>query len=147
MRHLPDPDRQPHFYSGVPAKRFAAWIVDTFLIFALAALIVVLTGFVGLLIWPLLYLAVGFVYRYVTLANGSATWGMRFAGIELRAQDGTRFDTSLAFLHTAGYTISFAVPVLQVISVAMMLTSPRAQGLTDALLGSVAINRRSVMAN
>lgn len=147
MRHLPDPDRQAHFYSGVPAKRLFAWIVDSLLIFAICAVLVVLTGFVGLFVWPFLYLAAGFVYRFVTLANGSATWGMRFAGIELRAQDGTRFDGGLAFAHTAGYTLSMAVPILQVISIAMMLTTSRAQGLTDAFLGTVAMNRRAALTN
>ena len=143
MRHLPDPDRQPHFYNGVPGKRLVAWIVDSVLIFALCAVIVVLSGFVGLLIWPLLYLTIGFVYRYVTLANGSATWGMRFAGVEMRAQDGSRFDNSLAVMHTAGYSLSMAVPILQVVSIAMMLTTARGQGLTDSLLGTVAMNRRA----
>ncbi|MEC8575989.1 MAG: RDD family protein, partial [Pseudomonadota bacterium] len=40
--------------------------------------------------------------------------------------------------------ISVAIPVLQVISVLMMLTSSRGQGLTDALLGTVMLNRRGV---
>ncbi|MEC8015082.1 MAG: RDD family protein, partial [Pseudomonadota bacterium] len=57
---------------------------------------------------------------------------------------GRRLDGSLALLHTAGYSISVAIPVLQVISVLMMLTSSRGQGLTDALLGTVMLNRRGV---
>ncbi|MEY8840270.1 RDD family protein, partial [Cribrihabitans sp. XS_ASV171] len=90
-----------------------------------------------------LYLVVGFVYRTATIANGSATWGMRFVGLELRNAWGQRLDTGQALAHTAGYTISMAVPILQVISVIMMLTSARAQGLTDAVLGTVALNRRA----
>lgn len=144
MRHLPDPERQPQFYESVPSKRFFAWIIDSLLIFVMTTLIVVLTGFVGIFIWPLLYLSVGFVYRYVTLARGSATWGMRFAGIELRAQDGTRLDNTLALMHTGGFTLSMAIPILQVASIAMMLTTARGQGLTDSLIGTVALNRRSV---
>ncbi|WP_171174213.1 RDD family protein [Ruegeria sp. HKCCD8929] len=142
MTHLPHPDRQPEFYQSVAAKRFLAWVFDTVIIILLSLIVVLLTAFVGAFIWPLLYLTVGFVYRVATIANGSATWGMRFVGVELRNAYGARFDTGLALAHTAGYTISMAIPVLQVISVVMMLTSARAQGLTDMVLGTVAINRR-----
>jgi len=143
MDHLPDPDRQPQFYSSVPAKRLIAWVVDTVLILLISFGVVLATAFVGLLIWPLLYLTIGFAYRVVTLANSSATPGMRFAGIEFRTAAGTRFDMGHALLHTAGFSLSIAVPILQVISVVMMLTSPRAQGLTDMFLGTAALNRRS----
>ncbi|KIC39313.1 MULTISPECIES: RDD family protein [unclassified Leisingera] len=142
MTALPDPDYQAEFYASVPAKRLIAWIIDSILIFALSAGAVVLTAFTGLFIWPLLYLAVGFAYRTVTIANGSATWGMRFAGIELRDGEGRRMDSGMAALHTAGYTLSLALPVLQVISVILMLTSSRGQGLTDHFLGTVMLNRR-----
>lgn len=144
MFHLPDPDRQPEFYASVPAKRFLAWLVDMLIILLLSLLTVVLTAFVGAFVWPLLVLVIGFAYRVVTLANGSATWGMRFAGVELRRSDGTRFDLTMALAHTTGYTVSIAIPILQVISIVMMLTSARGQGLSDAFLGTVALNRRSV---
>lgn len=142
MTPLPDPDRQPEFYENVPAKRLVAWVVDTVLIVVLCVVAVPLTGFIGLFIWPLMYAVIGFAYRVVSLANWSATPGMAFAGMELRSADGNRFDTGNAILHTAGYTVSFAFPVLQVISVAMMLTGARGQGLTDTFMGSVALNRR-----
>lgn len=144
MFHLPDPDRQPEFYASVPTKRLLAWIVDMLVILLLSFLTVILTAFVGAFIWPLLILVIGFAYRVVTLANGSATWGMRFAGIELRRADGTRFDLPMALAHTTGYTLSISLPVIQVISIVMMLTSARGQGLSDAFLGTVALNRRSV---
>lgn len=143
MSHLPDPYSQPQFYDGVPLRRLIAWCIDSLLILALSALVVVFTFFVGAFIWPLLYLVIGFAYRFVTIANGSATWGMRFAGVELRDALGARLDPGMALAHTAGYTISMALPVLQVISVVMMLTGARKQGLTDAVLGTVALNRRA----
>lgn len=142
MTHLPHPDNQPEFYQSVAVKRFFAWIFDTVVIVLLSAILVLLTAFVGAFIWPILYLTVGFIYRVVTIANGSATWGMRFVGIELRDAYGARLDSGLALAHTAGYTVSMAIPVIQVISVIMMLTSARAQGLTDAFLGTVALNKR-----
>ena len=105
----------------------------------------VLTALTGLFIWPLLYLAVGFAYRTVTIANGSATWGMRFAGIELRDGVGQRASTAaMAALHTAGYTLCrWRCRFLQVISVILMLTSSRGQGLTDHFLGTVMLNRKA----
>jgi uncharacterized RDD family membrane protein YckC len=144
MFHLPDPDRQPEFYASVPSKRLLAWVIDMVVILLLSLLAVVLTAFVGAFVWPLLVLVIGFAYRVVTIANGSATWGMRFAGLELRRADGSRFDLPMALAHTTGYTVSIALPVLQVISIVMMLTGARGQGLTDAFLGTVAINRRSL---
>lgn len=146
MPNLPDPDRQQQFYSGVNAKRLLAWIIDTVIILLLCLITVILTAFVGAFVWPLLIMVIGFAYRVVTLANGSATWGMRFVGIEIRSADGARLDMPMALAHTTGYTISFAIPILQVISVVMMLTGSRGQGLSDAFLGTVALNRRSQLA-
>lgn len=144
MQHLPDPEFQPDFYASVPMKRLFAWVFDSVIIIALSLLAVLFTAFVGAFFWPLLYLVIGFAYRVVTIAGGSATWGMRFAGIEFRNTHGERFDFGLALAHTAGYSLSIAVPVLQIISIVMMLTGARGQGLTDAFLGTVAINRRAV---
>lgn len=143
MTALPDPDYQAEFYSAVAPKRLVAWVIDSILIFSLCLLVVLLTAFVGLFIWPLLYLVIGFLYRTVTIANGSATLGMRFVGIELRDLSGRRLDTGQAVLHTAGYSISLAIPILQVVSVIMMLTTARGQGLSDALLGTAMLNRRA----
>ncbi|MEO1381406.1 MAG: RDD family protein, partial [Pseudomonadota bacterium] len=52
-------------------------------------------------------------------------------------------DTSQAALHTLGLTVSFAFILLQVVSVILMLTSARGQGLSDLLLGTVAVNQRA----
>lgn len=135
--------RQPQFYSSVPTKRLIAWLIDLVLIVLLCVLALPLTGFLGLFFWPVMLLVLGLAYRVLTLATLSATWGMRFAGVELRDGEGAKFDLSLALAHTFGYTLSFAFPILQVISVVMMLTGARGQGLTDAFLGTVALNRRA----
>lgn len=141
--HLPDPDTQPGFYDGVPVKRLLAWIVDTILIAVIVALAVPFTAFTGLFFLPFLFLLLGFAYRFVTLAGGSATFGMRFFGIELRRDTGARLDTGTAFLHTLGYTLSVSIAILQLVSIVMMLTTARGQGLTDSLLGTVALRRRT----
>ena len=140
---LPEPDRQPQFYRDVSTKRLIAWVVDTVVILALSVIAVIMTAFVGLLIWPLLYLGIGFLYRVATLAGGSATLGMRLAGIELRRHDGGPFDGTHALLHTGLYTACLMLPVFQIVSIVLMLTTARGQGLPDLALGTVALNRRA----
>ena len=140
-QHLPDPVIQPEFYADVPMKRLLAWLVDTILIALICLLILPFTAFTGLFFFPLLMLMVGFAYRVITIANRSATWGMRLMAIEFRTSQGERFGLGLATVHTLGTSFSFALPVLQVISVVLMMTTARGQGLTDHLLGSVALNR------
>lgn len=144
MSHLPDPYHQAEFYDGVPAKRLLAWIVDMILALAISVLALPFTAFTGIFFFPFLVMVVGFVYRTLTLAGGSATWGMRLFAVEMRTQHGERFDLGTAFAHTLGYSVSFAVFPAQLVSIFLMLTTPRGQGLTDHVLGTVAINRRAV---
>jgi uncharacterized RDD family membrane protein YckC len=138
---LPDPDLQPGFYDGVTAKRLVAWIIDMVLIGIVTAVIVLFTAFIALFFLPVVFLIVGFVYRVVTLAGASATPGMRVMGIEFRDRSGHRFDLAHAGLHTLGYTVSLSMVLPQVVSVILMLTSSRGQGLSDIVIGSAAINR------
>lgn len=139
----PDPDMQPQFYEGVPTKRLLAWVVDTIIIAALTLFTIPFTFFVSLFFLPLMFVMLGFAYRVVTLSRGSATWGMRMMAIELRDSNDRPFDMSQAFLHTVGYSVSIMVAPLQLISIVLMLSSERRQGLTDLVMGSVALNRRA----
>ncbi|MEX0339979.1 MAG: RDD family protein [Arenibacterium sp.] len=143
MTHLPDPDRQPEFYQSVATKRFVAWLFDIAFISLLCTVAVLFTAFLGLFFLALIYAVISFVYRVVTISNGSATLGMRFMGIELRDSFGARMDFGKAVAHTAGYFVSMTFFVIQIISIIMMLTSARGQGLTDAFLGTVMINQRA----
>ena len=140
--HMPDPHYQAGFYDNVTSKRLFAWIIDTVFVTILCLVLLPFTGFLGLFVWPLFWLAIGFAYRWVTISGGSATWGMRLMAIQLRTADGSRLTASEAFLHTLGYTLSMAFVLVQVVSITLMLTSARAQGLTDHVMGTVMINRR-----
>lgn len=140
---LPDPQLQPEFYSDVPMKRLLAFVIDTLIILAVCVAILPFTAFTGLFFFPFLMLVVGFAYRIITIANRSATWGMRLMSIEFRTHDGRAFDLGTAVLHTLGFTVSMGVFVAQAASIVMMLTSERGQGLTDMVLGSVALNRQA----
>ena len=138
---LPDPQLRADFYEGVNAKRAIAWVIDTAMILGTAIVLIPFTAFTALFFFPVFLFVVGFIYRCSTLSGSSATWGMRLMGVELRDNDGQRFESSTAFWHTVGYTVSIAVFPLQLVSVLMMMLSERNQGLTDHILGTAAINR------
>lgn len=138
---LPDPDYQADFYADVPVKRLIAWLVDTLLILLLSVLVLPFTAFTALFYFPFLAMTVGFFYRVLTIAGGSATPGMRLMAIELRNARGERLDLPQAALHTLLFTLFFSMILPQLASMALMLTSPRAQGLHDLVLGTAAINR------
>ncbi len=137
---LPSPEARPEFYAGVPLKRGFAWLVDLVVIGLMTAVLSVVTV-IGVFFLPFFFFLIGFLYRWVTISNGSATIGMRLAAIELRNRFGERFDASTAFMHTAGYTVSMMVFPVQFVSIALMLISERGQGLTDHVLGTTAVNR------
>ncbi|RFP88293.1 RDD family protein [Rhodobacteraceae bacterium 63075] len=139
----PDPFYQPEFYADVPVKRLLAWIIDTVIIVVLVLLALPFTAFTGIFFLPVLFLGISFAYRVVMIANGSATLGMRLVAIEFLDRRGRRFGASEAFAHTLGYTLSWTFPIAQFISVIFMASQERGQGLTDMVMGSVAINRRA----
>ena len=140
---LPDPDLQPEFYADVTFKRAIAFVVDSLLILLLVLLAVLLTAFTGLFVLPLLFGGIGLAYRIVTLANASATPGMRLMAIEFRGADGRPFTMTEAVWHTLGFTVCLMFPLLQLVSIVLMLTDRRGRGLVDRVLGSVALNRRA----
>ena len=140
LARLPDPETLPEAYDDTPTKRALAWLLDGAVIFALTALTVPLTLFASLFFLPMVWLAIGFAYRTTTLARGSATWGMRLMAIEIRDHRGGRLDLGTAAAHTALYYAAMAMVPLQIVSVALMLTTPRRQGLSDLALGTAAVN-------
>ncbi len=142
MTRLPDPVDHPEMYEGVALKRLLAWIIDTVLVVILCIAIVPFTAFIGLFFFPVLVFLVSFGYRVITLANKSATYGMRMMAIEFRDKDDQPFDFTLALLHTAGFSLSFSIFLIQVVSMIFMGSSPRGQGLTDMALNTTALNRR-----
>ncbi|SNR60268.1 RDD family protein [Puniceibacterium sediminis] len=141
--YLPDPVQNREFYADVPVKRAIAWIIDVIVVAALVVPAVVFTAFIGLFFLVPLYLVLSFAYRTITIANGSATWGMRLMAIELRDALGQRLNLGQAFLHTLGYSLSLSFMPVQLISAVCMCATERGQGVTDMALGTVMINRRS----
>ena len=140
---LPDPIAQSAFYDGVPTKRFLAWVVDIIIIALMSAVVATLPFFIGWFFYPLIFIGLSFIYRVVTIANRSATWGMRLFNIELRNREGQPLESSEAFLHSAAYMVASGFFLPQLISVVLMLISERKQGLHDFLCGTAAINKPS----
>lgn len=140
---LPDPIDQAEFYAGVPVKRLLAWIIDTILIGSVAAVLATLPLFIGWFFYPFIFLVVSFLYRSATISSRSATWGMRLMNIELRGRTGQPLEGSEAMMHTGAYLLASAFFLPQLISVLLMITSPRHQSLHDHLVGSAAINKPS----
>jgi len=138
---LPDPDRQPVFYDGVPAKRLFAWGVDVVLILGVMLILGIVTLTLTFWLWPLFWVATSFLYRSLTIGTGSATLGMRLMNIELRNARGQRLDGGEALLHTIAYLVCASFFLPQVLSIAMIALGPRHQSLPDILLGTAAINR------
>ncbi len=145
MSGLPDPERDPQFYEGVPTRRVVAWVLDLIVILVAGVPVALMFGIatfgIGLALFPFVIAAVGFLYRSATIASGSATWGMRIMGIELRRHDGSRFDATTAVLHTLIYSLALWTVVLQALSCLTILFSRYGQGLNDIILRTTAINR------
>lgn len=138
---LPDPAFKPEFYADVTVKRALAWVVDTAIIAMMCIPVIILTGFLALFVIVPVFMVISFIYRTVTLGSGSATWGMRFFSVEIRNHDGTKLTMTQGFLHTLGYSLSISMLIVQLISIGLMFTTARGQGLTDMVLGTVGINK------
>lgn len=143
MTHLPDPIDQPLFYADVPGKRLLAWAIDALIIALISAVLVLLSFLTALFFLPAVIFLVSLAYRTITIANRSATYGMRVAAIELRNSEGMRLSFGEAFLHTIGYHLTLGTVIAHVISIIFMCASPRGQSLTDMVLGTAMLNRRA----
>ena len=140
----PDPVTQGHFYADVPVKRLMAWGIDTMITAFLVALFVPFTGFLALFFLGGLYVVISVLYRWIGLARHSATLGMRVMGIEFRDTQGYAMGGGLALVHTLAYALSVAFVIPQILSVILMATTRRGQGLSDVVLGTVLVNRAAM---
>ncbi len=143
MTDLPDTIAQAAFYETVPTNRLFAWILDAAIILEICLVVLPFTGFLGIFFWPLMWLVVGFAYRTITIANRSATWGMRLVSIELLNRTGARLDLTKAIFHTLGYIISIGIFLLQAVSIVLICASMRGQSLIDHVLGAVMLKKQA----
>ena len=145
---VPDPSRDPQFYQGVPLRRFVAFVVDIGVVLFLLMCLVFVGGalslgaifFAGPLIM-VMFSMTGFVYRWIMLAQRSATVGMILTGIEVRDGNGDEMGTLTGFIHTAGFYATFFFLPLLFIGWFLMFSSPHRRAMHDLILGSVVINK------
>ncbi|MEM8793092.1 MAG: RDD family protein [Pseudomonadota bacterium] len=145
---LPDPERDPQFYEGVPLRRFTAGLIDSVLILGLMGIVLALGLIVGALTLGLglviafgLFFVTGFLYRFIMVSRFSATVGMAFTGIVLRDRQGDQLDSATALTHTAGYYVTLFIPALLLGGWVLMGTIPHRRLMHDLPLGTTAINR------
>lgn len=137
----PDPDIDPQFYQGVPAKRLLAFAIDVIAVWGIAILASLLTLGVGFIFFAFIVVVVDAIYRITTITNHSATFGMRIMGIELRDAQGQPFNLVHAVAHTIMFYVAAAFVIVQLISVLMMAGSHYGRGVHDLPIGSTMINR------
>lgn len=142
---LPDPEYDAQFYDGVPSKRLVAWVIDAIAILILTMvstlIIGVLTLGLAFVFFPGILFLISFGYRWLTIADASATPGMRLMGIELRTRSGDRLDPITAAIHTGVFLFLMATMIGWIATIVAILGTRYNQGLPDLLLGTTAINR------
>jgi uncharacterized RDD family membrane protein YckC len=144
MPGLPDPDIDSSFYDGVPARRFAAWVVDFIIVAAMSVVVIpvfgILTLGLGFFAAPVVFATLSFIYRTATLTSRSATWGMRLMGLEVRTAGGARVDFGIALAHVGLYTLSLFLTVPLAFSALTVLATRYRQTLHDIVLRTTVIN-------
>ena len=141
MSAYPNPTTDPDMdnFTGVNSKRLVAFFIDTIAIILLITVTVVLTFFIGLIFLTMIALGISFTYRAYYLTKHSATPGMRLLGMQIRYENGQTLDSKTAMLHTGGFLLSCALPILQLVSIVLMLLDEKNRGLTDHILGTCAV--------
>lgn len=138
---LPDPTYDVAYYDGVLPKRLFAWLIDVGLILAVMVVLSVVSAGIFFVLWIPVQFAVAFAYRWMTIREKSATFGMRVMNIELRGPDGARLTSGQAALHTGTFLVSATIFMIQLISIGMMIGRPFNRSLPDEVTGTVMINR------
>ncbi len=141
---------QPDLFDEILSKRIVAFFIDAILIVLLmvpAALLVLVLGIVTLglawLLFPPLFAIVALGYIALTLGGaGSATPGMRIAGVEMRTWSGQKLFPLLAVMHALIFW--FSVGLLTPFVLLVGLFTERRQLLHDLLLGVVALNAEAL---
>ena len=145
-RYIYDPLAQPRLFEAVLSKRLVGFFIDAVIIVTLmipAVIVVVVLGFLtfglGFFLLPPLFAMVALGYVALTLGGrGSATIGMRIAGVEARTRTGQKMFPLLAIIHALLFW--FSVGILTPVVLIVGLFTERKQLLHDLLLGVVVIN-------
>jgi uncharacterized RDD family membrane protein YckC len=131
-------------FDGIIVRRCLAFVADLAVILVLLIAASIIFGILGILtfglLWPGAALTPLLVAAYFTLTLGgrhSATPGMRWQGIELRAWNGNRPGYLQAFLQTLVFYVTVVVGTALVLLVPLF--NKRRRCLHDYLCGTVFI--------
>lgn len=145
---IPDPQTDPQFYEGVPMRRLVAFVIDSVVIAGIWVLVIflgflfaVMTAGLGAPLAVLVFSLSGFVYRWLMVAQRSATLGMMLTGIEIRDAFGRPLNPGTGFFHTFAYYVTVLFLPLAIIGWILMASSPHRRALHDTITGAVVINR------
>lgn len=145
---VPDPERDPGYYTGVMGRRVGAYLVDVVLIAVLTGLAWTLLAVAGVLTfglaWGLIPLLAAVPLAWHTLFIGgtaeAATPGMRLFGLTVRSVvDGGRPSLLQGFLMSGLFYLT--VPATGFLVLLWVLLSPRRRTLHDILSGTIVLNR------
>jgi uncharacterized RDD family membrane protein YckC len=144
--HLPDPDTAPELFEGVLSRRVLAWLVDTVVISAIAAgmlvaglVIGIVTLGLGLIVLPFIVPFAILAYYAMTLGSPArSTIGMRLFDLVLTPARGKPLDGWAILIHPIIFwlTIWFAW-----VAVLLPLFTPRRQMLHDLITGTLMLRR------
>jgi|SRR5690554_4497559 uncharacterized RDD family membrane protein YckC len=133
-------------FDGIIIKRCLAFLADLAVVLILLILATAAFGVLGVisfgLLWPGAALTPLLVLAYFTFSMGgrhSATPGMRWQGIELRAWNGNRPGYVQAFLQTVLFYVSVTIGTALVLLVPFF--NRRRRCLHDYLCGTVFVRR------
>lgn len=142
---MPDPVAFPEIYEGVLWRRIAAYVVDLFIIGALAILVwcvfallwLVSFGLLGPLLWFLFGLLPLAYFTLLLSGRRSATLGMRWLDVELRSVSGERPGFVQALAQTALFYITVGLTCSLILLFALI--NRRRRTLHDVLAGTVLV--------
>ncbi|MFV2001368.1 MAG: RDD family protein [Paracoccaceae bacterium] len=141
---FPNPRTHSTLYDQIPKRRLFAFVIDSIIIVVLSLILIPFTAFSAIFFFSFFSLVVGVVYRTLTLAQKSATPGMRIMKIEFRTHLGERLSFNNALVTTLLFTASLWMVMPLLISAVMIVVSQRARGLSDLVMGTAVINRAAL---
>lgn len=141
---FPNPTTHRPLYDQIPRRRLFAFVIDSIIIFVVSLILLPFTAFSAIFFFGFFSLLISVIYRTLTLAQKSATPGMRIMKIEFRTHLGERLSFNNALVTTLLFTASLSMVMPLLVSAVMIVFNQRARGLSDYLMGTAVINQAAL---
>ena len=144
-----DPLVNPQHYHKIIFRRVLAYLIDVVIVVSLMSLALLVISISSLLTFGLGFMLIGPVlfigplayHTFLISGPHSATWGMRFVGIEVRRWRGGRPDVKQAAVLTILFYGSVSMTAWMILAVSFFSNSKRC--LHDYFSGTVVINKNT----